>query len=112
MLEIYIILVRSKLQKTLFPLLLLLVSIYMNESPIGLREVPPESPVGLFVFVDLMKFDILPFPFLSLHFITQFCNKKDPLLGDFNTFGICYLKFIIIGEIISIISNRYFEIVL
>ena len=111
MLEICIISVRSKLQKTLSPLLLLLVSIYMNLSPIGGKLVAPLSPVGEFVFVDLMKFDILPFPFLSLHFIFQFCKRFPPLLGAFNIV-VCYLNFIIFGEIIGIISNRYFEIVL
>ena len=76
MLEICIISVRSKLQKTLSLLLLLLVSIYMKLSPIGGKLVTPESPVGEFVFVGLIKFDILPFPFLSLHFITKFCNEN------------------------------------
>ena len=63
MLEICIISVHSKLQKALSPLLLLLVSIYMKLSPIGGKLVAPLLPVGQFLFVDLMNFDILPFPF-------------------------------------------------
>ena len=47
----------------------------MKAEPKGGRVVAPESPVGLFLFVDRIKFDILPLIFLSLHFITQFCNK-------------------------------------
>ena len=47
----------------------------MKAEPIGGRAVAPESSVGLFVFVEPMKFDILPFLFLSLQFITPFCNK-------------------------------------
>ena len=43
----------------------------MRLSPMGGKPVAPLSTVGEFVFVDLMKFDILPFPFLSLHFVTQ-----------------------------------------
>ena len=83
MLEICIISVHSKLQKTLTPLLLLLVSIYMKLSPIGGKLVAPQLPVGLFVTVDLIKFCILPLLFLSLHLIIDCCNKQPPLLGAF-----------------------------
>ena len=75
MLEICMISVRSKLQNTLSPLLLLLVSMYNKPSPIGGKLVAPELPVGEFVFVDLMKFDVVPFPSLSLQCITHFSNK-------------------------------------
>ena len=65
----------------------------MNECPTGGKLVAPLSPVGEFVFVDLIKFDNLPFPFLSLQCITQFCIKQPPLLG----------AFIIVVSVISIL---------
>ena len=83
MVEICIISVRSKLQKALSPLLLLLASVYIKPLPIGGKLFAPLSPVGAFLFVDLMNFDTLPFPFLSLQCISQFCNKQPPLLGAF-----------------------------
>ena len=47
--------VLSQLTKTLLPEFLPLVSIYKNALPIGGRLTAPESPVGLFDLVDLIK---------------------------------------------------------
>ena len=73
--------VRSKLQNTFSPLLLELDSIYRKLSPTGGTLVAPGSPVGLFVFVDFIKFYNLPLLFLSLHFIRQFCNRYLAVFG-------------------------------
>ena len=48
---------------------------------VGGKLVALESPVGPVVFVDLIKVCILPLSFLSLHFITQFCGKYQPVFG-------------------------------
>ena len=74
--------VLSKLQHTLLPLLLEVVSIYIKLSPIGGNDFAPVSPVGLDVFVDFTKFDILPLLFLSLHFVIHCCRRYPQLLGD------------------------------
>ena len=43
----------------------------MNAVPIGGKVVAPESPVGLFNFVDLIKFDTFPLLVLSLQIFFQ-----------------------------------------
>ena len=47
----------------------------MKAEPIGGKVVAPESPVGLFVFVERIKFVILPLLFLSLQKIRHPGNK-------------------------------------
>ena len=64
--------VLSQLTKTFDPRLQLLVSLYIKTLPIGGRDVAPERDDGEFVFVDLMKLDIFPLLFLSLHFFSSF----------------------------------------
>ena len=76
MLENCIKLVRSNLQKTLSPLLKLLVSIYMKLSPIGGKLVAPELFAGLFDFVARTNLFILPLPFLSLLFIAHLVKNN------------------------------------
>ena len=51
--------VLSQLTETLLPELLPLVSIYITALPIGGKLVDPDSPVGLFNLVDLIKSVIL-----------------------------------------------------
>ena len=56
--------------------LLLEVSINIKQLPIGGYEEAPLSPVGLFVFVDLIKSYGLPSPCLLLQTIFQFCKRS------------------------------------
>ena len=58
-----------------------LVSIYMNEPPVGGIDVALESLVGDEVFVDSKKLFVLLLPFWSLQTICQFCNRLLPLFG-------------------------------
>ena len=77
--------VRSKLTQTssLVELRLLsLVSMYINAVPIGGMLSGPDSPVGLFDFVDFTKSCGLPPLFLSLHLIAHLYNKSWPVFGD------------------------------
>ena len=67
--------VRSKETNTLSPLLLELVPINIKLLPIGGKLIAPLSPVGLFAFVEPIKFCFFPLLFSSLHFIFQFCKR-------------------------------------
>ena len=58
--------IRSKLTKTLFPLLFEDVSIYMKALPTGGKEVAPLSLDGELDFVDLKKF--VTFPLFFYHY--------------------------------------------
>ena len=73
----------SQLQKTFGPKLLELVSIYKKLSPIGGGTIAPEFDVEDAVFVDRIKFCILPLLFLSLQNIRYFGKRESPLLGNF-----------------------------
>ena len=55
----------------------------MKAEPIGGKLDAPLSPVGLFVFVDLIKFVILPLLYLSLQKIRYDGSKNPPLLPAF-----------------------------
>ena len=111
MFVICIISVLSKLTKTLSDLLLTeLVSIYINPLPIGGKDVAPESPVGLFVFVDRKKFYILPLILLSIFFI-PILKKITTIVRSFNKCGVFNLCFIIFWKAINFTSNGYFGIV-
>ena len=55
----------------------------MKPSPIGRKLLAPMSPVGEFVFIDLISFDILTLLFLPLPSISQFGNEQPALLGAF-----------------------------
>ena len=75
--------VLSQLTNTFGPWLFEFLSIYLKLPPIGGRLVAPILLDGLFVFVDRIKFCVLPALFLSLHFILHCCNRYLPLLGVF-----------------------------
>ena len=53
----------------------------MKLSHNGGKLVAPELPVGEEVFVDRIKFCILPILYSSLQFLFQFCGKYPPLLS-------------------------------
>ena len=57
----------------------------MKALPIGGSCVAPDCPVGEFVFVDLIKLDILPLLFLSLQIIFQYGNTAFPVFPFFIT---------------------------
>ena len=51
----------------------------MNAVPISGTLVTSEPPIGLFVFVDLIKFVILPLLFLSIQLIFQYSRTYQPV---------------------------------
>ena len=55
----------------------------MNAFPIGGGLVAPDSPVGLFEFVDLKKFVVFPLLFLSLQIIFQWGRRYPPVVPAF-----------------------------
>ena len=72
----------------------------MNAVPIGGNPSAPEFGAELFVFVDRIKFCILPLLFLSLQKIRQPGNRYPPLFG--------YLKFVVsVNCILSYLVRLY-----